>query len=155
MFAVPFVASMAEAFSDTVASGVGAFAKTTYDPFRRRKCEKGLSGGMSVVGTVSSFVAAALIALVALSIGFVGFGIFEALIVLLCAFVGAFIDSALGSLVQVKYRCGICGRILEKKVHCTVRTDHYSGFAFIDNDAVNLIACISSSALALLVAFIA
>ena len=148
IFAIPFVASLAEAFADTVASGIGALSKRTYDPFRRRECESGLSGGMSLIGTISSFIAALIISVIAYCLGFNGFGFAELVIVSLSAFLGGIFDSFLGSLFQIKYRCTECGKITEREEHCDTRTVRYSGFAFIDNDIVNLLSCTFSAILA-------
>ena len=148
IFAVPFVASLGEAFADTVASGIGALSNRTYDPFRRQKCDNGLSGGMSLIGTLSSFLAALIISVIAYCLGFNNFGFAELLIVTLCAFLGGIFDSFLGSLFQIKYRCAECGKITEREEHCDTQTVRYSGFAFIDNDIVNLLSCTFSAVLA-------
>ena len=154
IFAVPFVASMAEAFSDTVASGIGAFSRTTYDPFRLRKCESGISGGMSVIGTLSSLAAAFFIGGIAYFLGFVGFGYTELLIVSVTAFLGALFDSLLGSLVQVKFKCTVCGAITEKAEHCSQRTVKHSGILTVDNDIVNLISSSFAAVLATVLAIL-
>lgn len=148
IFIVPFVASLAEAFSDTVASGIGVFASKTYDPFKRRKCDSGLSGGMSLEGTLASLVGACLISFVAYALGFVGYGLKEFLIVALCAFLGAIFDSFLGSVIQVKYKCSVCGKITEREEHCDIATEKYSGVSYIDNDVVNVLSCAFSAILA-------
>ena len=148
IFTVPFVASLAEAFSDTVASGIGALSSTAYDPLKRCKCETGLSGGMSLEGTLASIVGACLISYIAYSIGFIGYGIREFFIVAISAFFGTLFDSFLGSLFQVKYKCKACGKITEREVHCDLPTDRYSGYPIIDNDIVNMISCATASILA-------
>ncbi len=148
LFVVPFVASLAEAFSDTVASGIGAFATTVYDPFRRRKCDKGISGGMSLEGTSASLVAAFLISFIAYSLRLPDFGRKEFFIVAGCAFLGAIIDSLLGSLIQVKYKCEICGEMTEREEHCHTPTVRYSGIPNVDNDVVNILSCATASILA-------
>ena len=56
------------------------------------------------------------------------------------AFLGTVFDSMLGSLLQVKYRCLECSKILEKEEHCGLKCDKYSGFAFFDNDVVNFVS---------------
>lgn len=151
---IPFVTSLAEAFSDTVASGIGAFATSTYDPFRRRRCDGGLSGGMSVVGTFSSLLGALLISYIAYALGLVGYGIRELFIVAACAFLGAIFDSMLGSLLQVKYRCTVCGALTEKEEHCDAPTVKESGITAIDNDVVNILSCTFASILALVLVLV-
>lgn len=149
VFIIGFVASLAEAFADTSASGLGSLSGRVYDPFRMKRCEAGESGGMSLLGTGASLVAAFSIAFLALAFGRVN--ILEVLIIGLAAFLGGIFDSLLGSLVQVKFRCKICGRILEKEVHCGEKTEKYRGFALINNDAVNIISTAFSALLAMLV----
>ena len=153
VFVITFSASLAEAFSDTCASGIGVFAKRTYDPFRRKTCETGISGGMSWLGTLASLLAAAVISVIPLAC--VRLSVLEAAIVTSAAFIGAFADSMMGSLVQVKYKCQICGKITETHKHCGKDTVRYSGCSVIDNNAVNLIstfvACFVAAALYLLV----
>ena len=56
-----------------------------------------------------------------------------------CAgFFAAVCDSALGSGVQVKYRCPVCGTLTEKPVHCGVPGAAEKGVRWMTNDAVNL-----------------
>ena len=147
IFVVTFVTSLAEAFSDTAASGIGVFASKTYDPFKWRVCEKGLSGGMSLEGTFASLCGACLIAFAAYLFGFAGYGIKEFFIVAICAFLGAVFDSFMGSVFQVKYKCPSCGSITESTEHCNMPTEKYSGFIAIDNDIVNIVSCTFSALL--------
>ena len=146
-FIVAYVAVLAEAFADTAASGFGVFSKNTFDLFKMKKCDYGLSGGMSIVGTGASLVAASLFSLLVLPFGIKSISFI--LIVIVAAFLGAVFDSFLGSLVQVKYKCNKCGVLTEKEVHCSSRTAQISGFKFFDNDVVNLFSGIFSAAVAI------
>jgi uncharacterized protein (TIGR00297 family) len=149
---VAFCASFAEAFADTAASGIGVFSKKTYDPFRRMTVEKGISGGMSVVGTLASLIASTAVAMVSLS--FLNIGIIEFVIILFSGFLGCIFDSFLGSLLQVKYKCNLCGKITEKKTHCGELTERYSGVTFMDNNLVNLFGTAFSASISILLFFI-
>lgn len=137
-FAVGFVAALAEALSDTAASGIGALAKKTYDPFRRRICEKGVSGGMSLIGTLSSFCFGVAFSALAYAVGVIS--IYGAAVVSAAAFLGMIIDSALGSLLQAKFVCKVCGRSHEKPICCGTPSKRVSGVGFITNSTVNLIS---------------
>ena len=53
-------------------------------------------------------------------------------------FFAAVCDSALGSGVQVKFRCGVCGALTEKPVHCGESGTAERGVRWMTNDAVNL-----------------
>ena len=145
IFLAAFVASMAEALADTVASGIGAGAKRVYDVFRFRPIESGLSGGMSVLGTASGAVAAHLVSLVALAFGRVTY--IEALIITGLAFLGCILDSLFGSLIQAKYRCPVCDRTVEVSTHCGAPTERVAGLSFIDNNAVNFISNLLTAAI--------
>ena len=110
IFVVAFVASLAEAFADTVASGIGILSGRAYDIFRMRPCMPGLSGGMSLLGTAFSMLAALAVAVVAALFGRINTS--EILVVTFAAFLGAIFDSLLGSLVQVKYKCTKCKKCI-------------------------------------------
>ena len=114
-----------------------------------KKCDKGISGGMSIIGTLASLVGASAIA--ALALAFARISINEALIVILSGFLGAVLDSALGSLLQVKYKCKKCGLILEKEEHCSERTTLHSGIPFVTNDTVNLLGTTLAALIAALI----
>ena len=146
---IGFVTALAEAFSDTVGSGIGAFAKNTYDPFRFKKCSNGLSGGMSALGTFASLVGAFVIAMIAFAFKVIDFNILW--VVSASAFAGSLFDSFLGSVFQVKYKCSLCGAITEKTVHHDKPTVKYSGFEAVDNDIVNLLSCIFAVILAVFI----
>ncbi len=135
-YLVAYVAVLAEAFGDTAASGLGVFSKKTFDLFKMRKCQRGISGGVSLIGTLSALVGAAVFSFVAVLFGTLNLPMF--LIAVGTAFLGVIFDSLLGSLVQVKYRCKICGKITEREIHCQKRTEKCAGFEFFDNDVVNL-----------------
>jgi len=145
-FVVGYIAALAEAFADTAASGMGVYANNVFDIFRMKKTKSGLSGGMSVIGTAASLFGALIIGLIALAFGALNIPLL--LIVVGSAFVGAVFDSFLGSLVQVKYRCKVCGEITEREVHCKKVAEKYSGFEFFDNDVVNFISGAFSAILA-------
>lgn len=152
LFVVAFVASLAEAFADTAASGIGVLRGKAYDLFRLRPCTPGISGGMSLLGTAASLLAAAIVA--ALGLVFDKIDIVGALIVLLSAFLGAVFDSFLGSLVQIKYKCNVCGQIVEREEHCGEKTVRHAGIPFVTNDTVNLLGTLFSATLAPILYFL-
>ena len=147
-FLVGYVAALAEAFADTVASGLGVYSKSTFDLFKMKKCECGISGGMSVIGTLSSFVASIIIALIPFAFGLYGMNFWPVTVAALAAFGGVIFDSFLGSLFQIKYTCRECGALTERESHCGRPTVRHSGFAFFDNDVVNLLSGVFAAILA-------
>ena len=152
IFVIGFVAALAEAFADTVASGIGVLRGKAFDIFRMKPCTPGLSGGMSVVGTSASLIGALIISLIAFAFGKIS--IVEIAIITVAAFLGGIFDSLLGSLVQVKYKCSICETITEREEHCGQSTTKYRGIFFVNNDTVNLFGTIFAAALAILVVII-
>ena len=148
VFAVGFCASLAEALADTSASGIGAFSKNTFDLFRMKKCESGLSGGMSFLGTFVSLFASAIIALISFALGVIN--IRSIVFVSLAGFLGGIFDSFLGSLFQIKYRCVSCGKITEDEVHCGAETIRFRGFKFVNNNVVNFASTLFSAVVAVL-----
>ncbi len=151
-FIVAYVAALAEAFADTAASGVGMYSRSVFDIFRMKKTAHGLSGGMSVIGTLASLVAAFVIAGVAFLFGAIGWELL--LVAAFCGFLGSVFDSFLGSLFQIKYKCSECNEITEKTEHCGKATRIISGFSFFDNDTVNLTSGLFSAILAAVLYFI-
>ena len=149
VFLIMYVASLAEAFADTVASGVGALSDKVFDVFRFERCEPGLSGGMSVIGTLSSLMSATALSLFA----FVTSALSpkEAILVTLAAFLGAVFDSMLGSLIQGKYICTVCKRLVEKREHCGEKTELHRGFSTVNNDVVNGLSTVFAAALSAII----
>lgn len=148
-FIVGFVASFAEAFADTAASGFGVFSKKTFDLFKFKPCSCGISGGVSVAGTVAGLVGSLLISLF---LFWINNPINWLLVIIsaVAAFIGVMADSAMGSLLQVKYRCKACGIITEKEIHCGKPTEKHSGIEFFDNDVVNVLSGAVSAGVAFL-----
>ena len=70
------------------------------------------------------------------------------------AFLGVVFDSFLGSVFQIKFRCEKCGRITEKYEHCGSMTHQIAGFAFFDNDVVNLLSGAFAAIVAAVGAFV-
>lgn len=146
VFVIAFVASLAEALADTVASGIGVLNPKAFDLFRMKHCKPGISGGMSVLGTASSLLAAMLMAGLACLFGLIDGG--EFLLITASAFLGGVFDSFLGSIFQVKYRCTVCGEIVEREEHCASSTEKVSGLTFVSNDLVNLLGTLFAAAVA-------
>jgi len=146
VFLVTFIACMAEALGDTSASGIGVLSHHAFDLFRMRRCERGMSGGMSPLGTGTSVFACALLSAI-------GIWLFACppswlWVCILAAFLGTLADSMLGSLLQVKYRCTVCGKLTERRTHCDAETAHVGGLRFLNNDAVNALSSLATACMA-------
>ncbi len=113
---------------------------------------KGLSGGVTLSGTVASLLGAIFIAVIFIAGYFLVYGKNEYLFLMfiLCTiggFTGSAIDSVLGAAVQVKYYCKESGCITEKRVNNGIINKVISGFAVINNDAVNFASSFIASLL--------
>ncbi len=149
IFELAFYVSVIEAFADTTASAFGVFSKNTYDIFRFRKCQKGISGGVSLIGTLSALAVSLLMTLLIFLCRPIS--IYKCALICLAAFIGIFIDTLLGSIVQVKYRCGVCGKLTEKKECCGSICEKHSGITAIKNETVNLISSLLSAVLYIII----
>ena len=146
-FLLAFVAALAEALGDTAASSLGSYSKSTFDLFKFRKCEQGISGGVSLIGTLSAVIFSAIIPLIALAFSLIS--LTEMLSVTAIALLGVFFDSFLGSLLQAKYICTVCDSLTEKREHCGTPTELVSGIRFIRNDTVNALSTIFTATVAM------
>ena len=136
---IVYAAALTECLADSLASDVGVLSKKDpIDICRMKRIKKGLSGGVSLLGTLSALAGCVLMCLVS----FIYFGISAKVVVavLVIPMVGIILDSVLGSLVQAKYKCTECGKNTEKALHCGAKTDHVGGIKLINNDAVNIIS---------------
>ena len=152
IFLVAFASVFSEALADTASSGIGSRSEKTFDIFRMKKVSPGTSGGMSWLGTLSAFIFASLIAAVSAISLHIGFK--EVLIILIAGFLGSVFDSFLGSLLQGKYKCSVCGEQIEEPVHCDTKTVKLSGIEWMNNSAVNFFSTIFASLISIILAII-
>lgn len=138
-FLVLYVIGIGEALADSIASDIGVLSKKEpFDICTFKRISKGISGGVSLLGIISSFVFC--IVYTFFSYILIDFKFDMYILILLISFLGCIIDSILGSRIQSKYRCNVCGQYTEKKVHCGNTTDFIGGIRFVDNCSVNLIS---------------
>ena len=149
-FLLAYAGVMAESLADSLASKLGPLSKSPpRDIITLKPIPAGLSGGVSLVGTLSELLGAAVVALVFS----LGTGNPKALLtVTLAGFLGATFDSVLGSRAQAKYLCSVCGTVTERETHCGKDTRLTSGLRWLNNDAVNFLSNLFSLMLALLLA---
>ncbi|MBR5093487.1 MAG: DUF92 domain-containing protein [Oscillospiraceae bacterium] len=141
------VAAIGGCFVDSLSSDLGVLSRRApYDPFRRRSVPAGVSGGMSPLGSGAALLASAAIALgsaLALELRPA-----TALWLGGLVFLQSLADSLLGSLLQIKYRCSVCGTLTDHGQHCDAPALRESGCAWIDNNMVNLLSSILTVLLA-------
>jgi uncharacterized protein (TIGR00297 family) len=112
--------------------------------------EKGTSGAVSLVGTLASLLAAALIGgLAALMLPIAG-GLLAG--IALAGLIGSLVDSLLGATVQALYYCPLDKKETEKHpLHgCGTPTVHIRGWRWLNNDLVNVACALTGAAAALL-----
>ncbi len=139
--------SLAAAQADTWATEVGAFsAKPPRLITSGRVVTAGTSGGITVLGSLGGALGATVTALAAALLGLTQQVAVAALVGGLC---GMTVDSVLGATAQGRYVCETCEETGETRIHlCGRRGRQTAGSAWIDNDAVNLIATGTGAAVA-------
>ena len=145
IFAAGFVVSLAESLADTAASGIGSLSELTCDITRFKRCKAGLDGGVSLLGTISALAFAALFSFIAYIFGILS--LTAALLSCVLAFVGMLVDSVLGSRLQPKYKCTVCGELSSNAECCGTKGKICSGFVRITNGTVNLLSSLFTSVL--------
>src|SRR5512142_2189254 len=148
---VGFAGALAAVNADTWATELGVLnpGRPRLLTALGRPVEKGTSGAVSVVGTLASLAAAALIGgLAALMLPTPGDLVMG---VALAGLIGSLVDSLLGATVQALYYCPLDKKETEKHpLHgCGTATVQIRGWAWLNNDMVN-IACSIAGALAAL-----
>lgn len=138
-----YIATLSAVCADTWATEIGTYNKrNTYSILNFKLAEQGVSGGISVVGTIGAILGAFVIALS--GIFWIQFNVYYYLLIIVFAGVfGSFFDSYLGATVQAQYTCINCGKITERLTHCGSKTELNSGFEWLNNDFVNLFSGIA------------
>jgi uncharacterized protein (TIGR00297 family) len=139
--------SLAAAAADTWATSIGARSRAA--PRLRLigpRVAPGTSGGMTPLGCAGALAGALVVAATGAAAGSA-----PALLPVgtLVGFAGMFADSVLGSVLQGRFRCPVCGQASEWRVHrCGARTVREGGLPWLDNDGVNLAATSLAAVLA-------
>ena len=142
-----YAGAYAAATADTWATEIGsAFGGTPLSLAGFQRVAPGLSGGVTLVGTVAMIAGAAWIAFVWSALAGGGFA-FAVVTVAGCA--GALVDSLLGATLQSMFRCPKCERTTELELHvCGTQTIAERGLPWLTNDAVNAIATLTGAVVA-------
>jgi uncharacterized protein (TIGR00297 family) len=152
---VGFAASLAAVNADTWATELGVLASR---PPRRlttwQIVEKGTSGGVTLEGTLSALLGAALISLFAVFVAPFpeARSPFAFSWITLTGLAGAMIDSLLGDTFQAIYYCPNCRKQTERHPRhtCGAPTFYVRGLRWLDNDIVNLLCGLSAALLGIL-----
>lgn len=144
-----FAGAFAAASADTWGTEIGTLVRQaprsilTFKPLAT-----GLSGGVTVAGTIAEVAGACVVALAAALIGVAAF-----VPVAVGGIAGAFVDSLLGASLQSLRHCPACDRDCETDPHaCGTVTVARRGFSWFGNDLVNLAATLTGALVAGLLA---
>lgn len=144
--------ALAAASADTWATEIGTlWGGKPRSIVTWKQTDPGMSGGMTVVGSLGGIVGAVLVAVLAAALfrrpivnSFTG-------AVIAGGIVGCIADSFIGATMQAKRWCDHCKEWTERRVHpCSYRTVHASGFRWISNDVVNTAATFAGAAAAVI-----
>ncbi len=145
-----FAGAFAAASSDTWGTEIGTLAKSTPRSILTLKpLRTGLSGGITIIGTLAEIAGALFVGLIAWALHIAPWWI-----VLTAGVAGAFADSIAGASAQELRYCPQCKRSCETNPHiCGTPTSVIRGFSFISNDAVNFICTATGAMVALLLSW--
>ncbi|SYZ73117.1 putative membrane protein [Candidatus Zixiibacteriota bacterium] len=151
-----FLASICEAAADTWATEIGTMAASNpVSIISFRKIDPGMSGGITLIGTLAATAGAILVAFG--SVPFIGWNrspddslTGPIIASIIAGFAGSIIDSIVGASIQARFRCPVCGKATEKDIHCNRPTVLKGGVRFINNDIVNLLGTLSAAIFVLL-----
>jgi uncharacterized protein (TIGR00297 family) len=155
----PYLAALCEATSDTWATELGTLStKYPVSITTLKRVEPGLSGGVTVIGTLAAMAGSLATMLSGYSAAGIDFGLQQFqlkfwLAAVNAGFAGAILDSMIGGSIQAMYRCNVCERMTEKKRHCGLPADHIRGWRFINNDMVNFISSLFAAAVVAVIFF--
>ena len=141
-----YLACLATVNADTWGTEIGILSKSQPISLRGfKRVSRGSSGGVTFLGTVSSFFGSFLLVLIGFLPGVspIPFKLELFFIIVIAGFSGSFIDSLLGAFLQAQYLCPICNKSTERKTHCNFDTNRVSGISFLNNDWVNFFSSIS------------
>jgi len=148
---VMFGASVAEALSDTAGGEIGMFFKGKAVSIVTGKAIKpGLSGGVSLEGTIGSLMSSFIISILWYSTYCMPSlkTVYLLVIVTLSGFVGSLIDSILGDTIQAHYYDEENDKIIESEFNGEKKLPLVKGVKFFNNDMVNFISNLFSIMLA-------
>lgn len=156
-FYLAMVGTIAGATSDTWASEIGILSKKTpVSILTFKPIAAGLSGGITLLGTVASFLGASFIAVLFLVFFFwkvqsIKQAFIYIIIIVLSGFISSVIDSILGILIQEKFQ--LENQVITEVKGQDISTMLYSGIKGIDNNMVNLITGILTAFVATIFAY--
>lgn len=149
LLAIAFTGAILTATADTIATEIGLLSKST--PFLllkpSKKCMKGESGGVTILGLTSSFISILIIGIISMVLGIINTQ-YQIIAIIIGGYGGNLIDSIMGGTIQRIGKCTECGDITENSTHHNKKVTIIRGNKNINNDVVNLIATIFGAMIA-------
>lgn len=141
-----YLGAIAAVTADTWGTEIGVwFGGKTISFSRFKVVEPGTNGGISLAGIIGGTVGA----LIASASAFPWAATERmVLIATLSGIVGSLFDSLLGGTVLAIYRCSICSKHTERKLHCGSATVFVKGIRWMTNDAVNWVCALAGATVA-------
>lgn len=148
--AIAFAGAFAAATADTWGTEIGTLAsRKPRSILSLRPIATGLSGGVTIAGTLAEIVGACFIAAVGVATHVAPGNVRMASAIAIGGIAGALADSILGASVQSLRWCGQCKRATEREPHvCGANTTPLRGLSWFGNDAVNASATIVGAVVA-------
>lgn len=145
-----YLGAVGTAFADTLATEVGLlYPREPRLITNMKRVKRGTPGAISPYGYLGGAIAILILIFFSAVTGIVGLKIIIAAII--SGILGMTIDSILGATIQSKYKCIVCGKLTENRVHCGETAEKVEGISFIDTHIVNLISTISGAIIAYLI----
>ena len=144
-----YIGVMASVNADTWATEIGSLSRSApRSLITGQVVEAGTSGGVTWLGNAAAMGGAACVGLAA---AIWHDSLHVVWLATAAGFIGAYVDSLLGATLQAMYRCRSCGTETERMYHCSSITEPLRGWAFLNNDRVNMISSVIAGAVAALV----
>ena len=146
-----FAGAMAAVNADTWSTELGVLSPVPPRLITNRQVvERGTSGGVTLVGTLSALAGAALVAAVAVLVHPAERWPVSLGIIILGGLVGALVDSVVGATVQAIYFCPSCQKETERHpIHtCGTATTQIRGWSWVNNDLVNFVCSLTGAIVA-------
>jgi uncharacterized protein (TIGR00297 family) len=155
-----YVGVMAAVNADTWATEIGALSRSAPRSVTSGKpVAPGTSGGVTPLGSAAALAGAVFIGVVAALLlaapqpaeaaaGTPGGAAAIIAAAAAAGLAGAFADSLLGATGQAMFRCRVCGSEIERAAHCGSAAEQVRGFAWLNNDRVNLLSSLLAGLLA-------
>jgi len=144
-----YLTAVAVATADTWATELGIYSKK--DPLlvtNWKRVGRGTSGAVSLPGTLAALAGSSFIVLTVLPFTALESRLFG--LVVLMGLFGSFTDSFLGATLQAQYTCKVCSKKSENMNHCRQTGTLSSGYAWMDNDLVNIFSILTATVIVIL-----